>query len=74
VESQSRIRGRVSSISLQGCLLAPERGQGLMEYGLILAMVSIFCIVALFAVGDQLGSVLTKAHDLMFNCVTHSSC
>jgi pilus assembly protein Flp/PilA len=35
-----------------------EEGQGLAEYGLILALVSIACVIALIALGGALSSTL----------------
>ena len=37
-----------------------ERGQGLAEYGLILAGVALLAIVAIFALGPKIGSLLNK--------------
>jgi len=38
---------------------AREEGQGLVEYGLILAGVSIAALVALFALGPRVGDLFT---------------
>jgi len=38
-------------------LLADESGQGMVEYGLILALVAVVVIVALTALGDQVSEV-----------------
>jgi Flp pilus assembly pilin Flp len=51
-----------------------EPGQGLMEYGLILALVSIFAILALFVVGASLATVLSDVHHTMQQCVSGGSC
>jgi Flp pilus assembly pilin Flp len=51
-----------------------DRAQGLMEYGLILAMVSVFAILALFVVGDSLSTVLSNVHHTMQQCVSGGSC
>jgi pilus assembly protein Flp/PilA len=37
-----------------------EAGQGLVEYGLIIVLISIVCIVALTAVGTALNDVFTQ--------------
>jgi pilus assembly protein Flp/PilA len=37
-----------------------EEGQGLAEYGLILAGVAVLAIVAIFALGPKIGSLLNK--------------
>ncbi len=37
--------------------LRAERGQGMVEYGLILALVAIAAVVVLVAIGGQLGKV-----------------
>ncbi len=37
-----------------------EEGQGLAEYGLILALVAIACIVALTALGGSIAGVLNR--------------
>jgi len=39
---------------------AREEGQGLVEYGLILAGVSIACIVALFVLGPKISALFDK--------------
>lgn len=36
-----------------------ERGQGLIEYGLILIVMAVVCIVSLLFFGDQLSSLLS---------------
>jgi pilus assembly protein Flp/PilA len=36
-----------------------ERGQGLAEYALILALIAIVAIVALLFLGDQISSIIT---------------
>lgn len=37
-----------------------EEGQGLAEYGLILALVAVVCIVAVTALGTKISGVLTQ--------------
>lgn len=37
-----------------------ERGQGLAEYALILALIAIVAIVALIFLGNQISSILSK--------------
>jgi pilus assembly protein Flp/PilA len=37
-----------------------EEGQGMAEYGLILAGVALLAIVAVFALGPKIGSLLNK--------------
>jgi Flp pilus assembly pilin Flp len=37
-----------------------ERGQGLAEYALILALIAIVSIVALIFLGDQIAGILSK--------------
>jgi pilus assembly protein Flp/PilA len=51
----SRIRSAIRSY-------IPEReeGQGLAEYGLILAGVALLAIVAIFALGPKIGALLNK--------------
>jgi pilus assembly protein Flp/PilA len=45
--------------------LREERGQGLVEYGLILFLVSVVCVVALTNIGKSLVKVLTSvANDI----------
>ncbi len=39
--------------------LWPDTGQGLVEYGLILALVAIVCVISLVFFGDQLSSLLS---------------
>jgi Flp pilus assembly pilin Flp len=40
------------------CLGAREAGQGIVEYGLILAIMIVVCIAALVFFGDQLAAIL----------------
>jgi len=42
-----------------------EEGQGLAEYGLILAGVAILAIVAIFALGPKIGSLLNRISSSM---------
>lgn len=42
-----------------------EEGQGLVEYGLILALVSILCVGALVAVKGGVNTTLTKVSDAL---------
>src|SRR5688572_4708097 len=46
--------------SLQARLEERERGQGMVEYGLIIAAVAIAVIVALFALGPKIGSMFSS--------------
>ena len=41
-------------------LRSDERGQGMVEYGLILALVSVVAILTLTAVGDALDPIFTS--------------
>jgi pilus assembly protein Flp/PilA len=43
--------------------LQNEEGQGLAEYALIIVLVSIAVVIALGAVGDEIGSVFDKIKD-----------
>ena len=36
-----------------------ERGQGLVEYGLIMVIMAVVCVVSLLFFGDQLSSLLS---------------
>ncbi|MGA2512216.1 MAG: hypothetical protein ABSG37_01165 [Candidatus Limnocylindrales bacterium] len=46
--------------AVRGSLQAPgEIGQGLIEYGLILLLMSVVCFVSLVFFGDQLSSLLS---------------
>jgi len=40
-----------------------EKGQGLVEYGLILALIAIAVIVVLTTFGDKITSIFSKAKD-----------
>ena len=40
-------------------------GQGMVEYGLILVLVSIVAIAALFFMGDQLGDIFSDITDIL---------
>jgi pilus assembly protein Flp/PilA len=46
--------------SLQARLEEREHGQGMVEYGLIIAAVAIAVIVALFALGPKIGSMFSS--------------
>ena len=46
--------------ALQAGLRDRERGQGMVEYGLIIAAVAIAVIVALFALGPKIGSMFSS--------------
>lgn len=37
----------------------PEGGQGLVEYGLILVVMAVVCVISLLFFGDQLSSLLS---------------
>jgi pilus assembly protein Flp/PilA len=41
-------------------LEARERGQGMLEYGLIIAAVAVAVVVALFALGPKVGSLFSS--------------
>jgi len=40
--------------------LRPERGQGLAEYALILALIAIVAIIALIFLGGQISTILSR--------------
>lgn len=48
-------------------LVSEEAGQGMVEYGLILALVSVAAIVALGALGGGVDSILNKVKDTLNN-------
>jgi len=45
--------------------LVDQRGQGMVEYGLILVLVSIAVVIALTALGGQLNSVFNSIKDTL---------
>jgi pilus assembly protein Flp/PilA len=47
--------------SLQARLAAHEEGQGMVEYGLIIAAVAIAVIIAIFALGPKIASMFDTA-------------
>jgi pilus assembly protein Flp/PilA len=47
-------------LSLQSRLESRERGQGMVEYGLIIAAVAIAVIVALFALGPKISDMFSS--------------
>jgi len=47
--------------SLQARLAAHEEGQGMVEYGLIIAAVAIAVIIAVFALGPKIASMFETA-------------
>lgn len=50
-----------------------ESGQGMVEYGLILALVAIVVIVVLTAIGGNLKSLFTKTSDTLGSAVSTAS-
>ena len=52
-------------LSLQTRLAERERGQGMVEYGLIIAAVAIAVIVALFALGPKIATMFSSAASSM---------
>ena len=47
-------------IALQNMINESEEGQGLAEYGLILALVAVVCVVAVTALGTSISGTLTR--------------
>ena len=45
-----------------------ERGQGLTEYALIIALIAVVCIVAVLALGNQISTLFSK----VTNCLSNS--
>jgi pilus assembly protein Flp/PilA len=56
-EKGRSLKNRVASIFKQ------EEGQGMVEYALIIGLISIVAIVALGAIGDKLGPMFQKIAD-----------
>jgi pilus assembly protein Flp/PilA len=56
------MRNRLSSVvsRVRGQVDVHEEGQGLAEYGLILAGVALLAIVAVFALGPKIGELLNR--------------
>lgn len=50
-------------LKLMRNLLAEEKGQGLAEYGLILALISLVAIVAMGLLGNQIGNIFNNVKD-----------
>lgn len=46
-----------------------ERGQGLTEYALIIALIAVVCIVAVLTLGNQISTLFTK----VTNCLSNSN-
>jgi pilus assembly protein Flp/PilA len=54
----------VKALSAFSALLTPEEGQAMVEYALILALVSVAGIALLSAIGGSVGTVFSKVnHD-----------
>ncbi len=49
--------------SLRARLASREEGQGMVEYGLIIAAVALAVIIALFALGPKIASMFSAAGD-----------
>jgi len=53
------------------CLVAgwrrEERGQGLTEYALIIALIAVVCIVAVLTLGQQISTLFTKVTACLSN-------
>jgi len=45
---------------LEGLLARSERGQGLAEYALILALIAVLCIAAVLFLGGQIEDILSQ--------------
>lgn len=58
---------------LMNWLKNEESGQGMVEYGLILALVAIVVIVVLTAIGGNLKSLFTKTSDTLGSAVPPTS-
>ena len=58
---------------LMNWLKNEESGQGMVEYGLILALVAIVVIVVLTAIGGNLKSLFTKTSDTLGSAVPATS-
>ncbi|HOP11194.1 MAG TPA: Flp family type IVb pilin, partial [Oscillospiraceae bacterium] len=48
-------------------------GQGMVEYGLIIALVAVAVIVAITALGDNIKGIFNKAGSELSNAITSSS-
>ncbi|WMI72322.1 Flp family type IVb pilin [Aminobacterium sp. MB27-C1] len=46
-------------------LVWDEEGQGMVEYGLIIALISIAAIVAITAIGPKINTAFTKANNAL---------
>lgn len=51
-------RSAESSARAKTCRLADDKGQGLVEYGLILVIMALACVISLVFFGDQLSTLL----------------
>ena len=52
---------------LQTRLIKDDEGQGMVEYGLILALIAVAAIVALNTMSGGLDTILTKVSDTLTN-------
>ncbi|HOP11193.1 MAG TPA: Flp family type IVb pilin [Oscillospiraceae bacterium] len=50
-----------------------ENGQGMVEYGLIIALVAVAVIVAITALGDNIKGIFNKAGSELSTAITSSS-
>jgi len=55
-------------------LVRDDRGQGFVEYGLILALVAVLLIAAMLALRSGLGNVFGRATDCMNNAAQGQGC
>lgn len=51
-------------------LLLSENGQGMVEYGLVLGLISIVCIAALTATGGSVSNLLGSVSNTLGNTAT----
>lgn len=49
--------------SLWNMCVAEESGQGMVEYGLILALIAVAVVAILSTMGDRLGNIFNKVND-----------